>query len=70
MHHRISVQSALFFWGDAGVRIPLNILSIDCIYLVIFLSQTKSTPKHFFLEKKHWVQWNQRDALFIQFIKN
>jgi hypothetical protein len=23
--------------------------------MVIFLSQTGSTPKHFFLEKKHWL---------------
>jgi hypothetical protein len=23
--------------------------------MVIFLSQTESTPKHFFLEKRHWI---------------
>jgi hypothetical protein len=33
----------------------MHLFFFDLNYkMVIFLSQTESTPKHFFLEKKHW----------------
>jgi hypothetical protein len=33
--------------------------------VVIFLSQTESTPKHFFVEKKHWLYLYAPSRLWV-----